>query len=94
MSNFLSVHPCDKTNKAGCEQLCKKKGDEAVCKCKPGFKLAKNRKNCTKVHPCDHRSGGCEQICQKHGEKAICKCKPGFVLEEDGLNCKKGNDYI
>ena len=34
----LSVHPCDKDDKGGCEQVCEKKGEEAVCKCNEGFK--------------------------------------------------------
>ena len=40
------VHPCDKEDKAGCEQVCEKKGTEAVCKCTEGFELEADGKFC------------------------------------------------
>ena len=87
---MISVHPCDQENQAGCAQICTKKGEEAMCKCKTGFRLAKNDKYCTKVHPCENLNGGCEHICARQGDKALCKCKPGFTLYEDGKKCEKG----
>ena len=45
--NYLFlVHPCDKPNRGGCEQICKKKGDGAVCQCKAGFILSEDGKQC------------------------------------------------
>ena len=33
------VHPCDKPDKAGCQQICKKVGEEPQCACEAGYKL-------------------------------------------------------
>lgn len=45
--SFISVHPCNKPDRAGCEQTCSKKGEEAVCECEvPAFKLAVDGKTC------------------------------------------------
>ena len=42
------AHPCDQ-NKGGCEAMCKKQGDQAVCSCiGPGKVLAKDNKHCVK----------------------------------------------
>ena len=43
---FLPVHPCDKADKAGCEQTCNKKGVEAQCACEEGFLLKEDGKTC------------------------------------------------
>ena len=43
--NCFPVHPCDKEH-GGCEQICQKKGNEALCKCRPGFLLAEDGKRC------------------------------------------------
>ena len=46
---LLLVHPCDKPTKGGCEQVCDKKGDEALCGCKEGYKVsAEDKSKCTK----------------------------------------------
>ena len=45
---LLLVHPCDQGNNGDCEQNCTKKGDEAVCECGPGYKLADDKKTCEK----------------------------------------------
>ena len=43
------VHPCDKADKAGCEQNCEKKGGEDfVCTCQKEFKLNADGKKCDK----------------------------------------------
>ena len=95
----ISVHPCEQ-NKAGCEHICKRKGDNAICKCREGFKLAGDGKLCVKVHPCDQESnGGCSQQCIKTRKEEEmeeeeeesgfqCKCNEGFELEEDGKTCQ------
>ena len=36
---LFSVHPCDKPGKAGCQQICKKVGEEPQCACEEGYKL-------------------------------------------------------
>ena len=33
------VHPCDRKNKGGCDQICTKNGDKYTCSCKSGFRL-------------------------------------------------------
>ena len=49
VSIVIPVHECDKPTKGGCEQICTKKGDEAICKCKtPEFKLSTDGKSCDK----------------------------------------------
>ena len=46
---FVLVHPCDKADKAGCEQNCEKKGEEDfVCTCSKEFKLNADGKKCDK----------------------------------------------
>ena len=34
------MHPCDLKDKGGCEQVCTKKDDQAVCGCNEGFKVS------------------------------------------------------
>ena len=60
--------------------MCVKVGERAQCKCRDGFRLAKNEKTCEKVHPCEIKNGGCTQICVKHGDEAKCKCNEGWKL--------------
>ena len=48
MHIFVSVHPCDKADKGGCEHTCNKKGDEAECSCDDGYLLAQDGKSCEK----------------------------------------------
>ena len=43
---MFSVHPCDQPDKAGCEQVCNKEGDEGKCDCNEGYKP--NGKKCEK----------------------------------------------
>ena len=44
---LLSVHPCDKETKGGCDQICNKDGDDAVCSCnEPDYKLGEDGKSC------------------------------------------------
>jgi len=80
------VHPCDVGN-GGCEQVCVKDGDNAVCFCEEGFELAPDDKSCIAIHPCDVGNGGCEQECVKDGDVAVCACEEGFELASDGKSC-------
>ena len=51
MLSIFSVHPCDKPAKAGCTDICEKKGaEDFVCKCKDPvlFKLLDDTKTCVK----------------------------------------------
>lgn len=43
---FILVHPCDLPCKAGCSQICNKKGNGFLCSCKSGFELGEDRKTC------------------------------------------------
>ena len=48
-NHYLPVHPCDKETKGGCDQICNKDGDDAVCACnEPDYKLAEDGKSCDK----------------------------------------------
>ena len=48
-----SVHPCDMDNSGGCDQICTKKGHEAVCSCKNGFQVSKtDAKKCEQGRIC------------------------------------------
>ena len=49
---LLLVHPCDKKNKGGCEQICNKKGDGVICSCENGYKLFDDKKSCVKSMLC------------------------------------------
>ena len=86
------MHPCDKDDKAGCEQVCNKKGDEALCGCEEGYKVSEDDANkCEKIHPCDKEGkAGCQQKCKKIGDTAMCECNDNFKINEDGKTCKKG----
>ena len=45
----ISVHPCDKADKGGCDQTCEKKGEEErICSCGVGFKLNADGQKCDK----------------------------------------------
>lgn len=39
---FLLVHPCDRNDNGGCNQICNKDGDDVQCGCAAGFKFADN----------------------------------------------------
>ena len=44
----FSVHPCDQEDKGGCEQVCTKNDDLAVCGCNQGYKVSTtDPKKCT-----------------------------------------------
>ena len=43
---FRSVHPCDRTDMKVCQDICTKKGDEAVCSCKENFQLEEDASSC------------------------------------------------
>ena len=45
---FFTVHPCDKDTKGGCDQICNKDGDDAVCACMKGYETNDGGKTCTK----------------------------------------------
>ena len=36
---FIPVHPCDRPDKGGCEDICNKVEELAVCTCSEGFEL-------------------------------------------------------
>ena len=48
VSSLISVHPCDKDSKGGCEQLCNKDGVNAKCSCNEGYKLNADGVACDK----------------------------------------------
>ena len=41
------MHPCDKPSKGGCEQMCEKMGNEAICKCNAGYTLEADGQSCS-----------------------------------------------
>ena len=45
---FYTVHPCDKENKGGCEQVCNKDGKKPKCSCTPAtdYKLNDDGVSC------------------------------------------------
>ena len=91
MKTCEPVHPCDTTNKGGCEHICTKDGKKTVCSCKKGFTLEEDGESCEQIHPCDEpNKGGCEQICSRKGLEAVCKCRPRFLLKEDNRTCEPG----
>ena len=57
VSSLISVHPCDKDSKGGCEQLCNKDGVNAKCSCEPteDFTLNKDAQTCDKGEINRHR---------------------------------------
>lgn len=85
-----TLHPnkitCAKDPCAECAHECQKEGDTHVCKCRKGYRLAQDGKNCVDVNECEE-----EDPCQKEGEECNniqgsfeCRCKEDFV-EEDGV---------
>ena len=45
---YIPVHTCDRSENGGCEQECKKKGDDSTCWCKDGYRLKEDGKKCEK----------------------------------------------
>ena len=45
---IILVHPCDRDNKGGCEQVCEKDGAKAKCGCKEGFEITDDGITCKK----------------------------------------------
>ena len=45
---LLSVHPCDKPSKGGCQHKCNKNATKFFCSCQPGYELDKNGRTCGK----------------------------------------------
>ncbi len=44
----IKIHPCDKENNGGCNQVCNKREEWHVCSCKAGFVLGKDKRTCKK----------------------------------------------
>ena len=90
---FLSLkfpgHPCDTAMKNGCEDICLKRGDKAMCACKKPFKLAKDELSCIKINPCDEIKCRTNEVCVMKGDHAKCRCKNGYELSEDGITCEE-----
>ena len=42
----FTVPPCELTENGGCLHICKNNGEEAVCSCVAGYKLAADGKGC------------------------------------------------
>ena len=40
------MHPCDKGNNGGCDQVCNKNGNSSSCSCNDGYKLAVDEVTC------------------------------------------------
>uniref|UniRef100_UPI00358FD900 signal peptide, CUB and EGF-like domain-containing protein 1 isoform X2 n=1 Tax=Myxine glutinosa TaxID=7769 RepID=UPI00358FD900 len=74
-------------NKAhGCQHICietPKAG--AACECRPGFELAKNKRDC--LLTCNHGNGGCHHMCDDTDDGPMCACHQNYVLHSDGKAC-------
>ena len=44
--HFYLVHPCDRKDNGGCNQVCDKEGDNKTCSCDEGFELLPDGVNC------------------------------------------------
>ena len=44
--SYILVHPCDKDDNGGCEQICNKVGKEAECACEANYNLQDDGKKC------------------------------------------------
>merc|ERR1712168_61337 len=85
-------HKCDFKN-GGCQHICKKEFNKAVCLCKRGYRRAANKRSCIFIHPCVRgRNGGCSQLCKRNGKKHYCGCKKGYKVDKrNRKSCKKIN---
>merc|ERR1712168_767590 len=82
-------HPCNIKN-GGCNQICRKSGRNAICRCRRGYRLMADKKTCKKLpHPCDKNKGGCSHICRKIGNRAFCRCPRGYRLLGNRKSCRK-----
>ena len=45
---FISVHPCDRENNGGCDQICIKAKKKSKCGCREGFHLLPDQLTCDK----------------------------------------------
>ena len=51
-STFISkkIHPCDESDRGGCDHVCNKDRDDAVCSCNRGYKVSnRDPKKCRKL---------------------------------------------
>lgn len=78
-----TADPC-----AQCEHECQKDGDIFSCKCRKGFKLAQDGRNCVDVNECEEEvtrpCTGEGEECQNTEGSYECVCADGFV-PEDGV---------
>ena len=88
------MHPCDRDNQGGCDQICLKDGKMAKCTCREGYELSEDGITCDIIHPCDLRlKGGCDQECNKKGDDLFCSCQDGYKLDKNLKACIKGEGY-
>lgn len=76
-----TADPCDQ-----CEHECQKEGDAFACKCRKGFRLAQDGRNCVDVNECEEgATGPCTgegEVCKNTAGGYECECPGDFVLED------------
>ncbi|KAM9339190.1 thrombomodulin-like [Symphorus nematophorus] len=71
---------------ARCAQECQQEGDSHVCKCRKGYRLARDGRSCEDVDECEEESPCTDegQECENTKGSYTCRCKDGF-FEEEGV---------
>ncbi|KAL8625703.1 hypothetical protein ACOMHN_043978 [Nucella lapillus] len=79
-------NPCN-TDNGGCQHICYRKPEGAVCDCHRGFQFANgSTTECVDINEC-LIPGQCSQRCENTKGNYKCHCLPGYSLEKDGY-CK------
>ncbi|XP_076462276.1 low-density lipoprotein receptor-like [Babylonia areolata] len=72
-------NPC-KVNNGGCQHICYRSPDGAICACHSGFELAAGSKTeCVDINEC-LLPGTCSQTCFNTKGSFKCECLPGYEL--------------
>ncbi|XP_038054395.1 fibrillin-2-like [Patiria miniata] len=84
-TDFAPSNPCHVGN-GGCDQLCEIRHSKPTCRCRAGYKLAKNKITCIDRNECSS-DDRCSQICVNTEGSYHCECQRGYHLAANAWAC-------